>query len=67
MYLYRPFFMLNGAVKRPIPVLRFISLGLRRTGSTPHPTRVARLGLGAFYDAIGSEAFYDWSAGGKIR
>jgi hypothetical protein len=28
--------------------LRFISLSLRRTGSTPHSTRFARLELGLF-------------------
>jgi hypothetical protein len=31
-----------------------------RTGSTPHATRFARLGLGAFYGAVGSVIFYDF-------
>ncbi|HEX5681998.1 MAG TPA: hypothetical protein VFX82_14300, partial [Desulfobacterales bacterium] len=33
-------------VIRPISALRFISLALRRTFSTPHATRFARLELG---------------------
>jgi hypothetical protein len=35
-------------VKSPISALRFISLLLRRTGSTPHSTRFARLELELF-------------------
>jgi hypothetical protein len=38
----------DGFVNSPISALRFISLSLRRTGSTPHSTRVARLELGLF-------------------
>jgi hypothetical protein len=35
-------------VKIPISALRFISLSLRRTISTPRDTRFARLELGLF-------------------
>jgi hypothetical protein len=43
-------FLPNGDafVKSPISALRFISLSLRRTLSTPHSTRFARLELGLF-------------------
>ena len=39
---------LDDFVKRPISALRFISLSLRRTSSTPRATRFARLELGLF-------------------
>ena len=50
---------LDGFVESPISALRFISLSLRRTVSTSHDTRFARLELGAFYFAIGNETFYE--------
>ena len=37
-------------VKTPISALRFISLSLRRTISTPHDTRFARLGYMKMHD-----------------
>jgi len=40
-------------VKSPISALRFISLPLRRTLSTPRGASFTRLELGAFYEAIG--------------
>jgi hypothetical protein len=52
-------------VKRPISALRFISLSLRRTESTPRATRFTRLDLGiltksskwmTFYESIKSDA-----------
>ena len=42
-----PFFI-DGFVKSPISALRFSALSLRRTKSTPHTTRFARLELGLF-------------------
>jgi hypothetical protein len=39
---------LDGFVNSPISALRFISLSLRRTESTPRATRFARLELGLF-------------------
>jgi hypothetical protein len=41
-------FLFDGFVKSPISALRFISLPLRRTASTPRVTRIARLDLGLF-------------------
>jgi hypothetical protein len=38
----------DGFVNSPISALRFSALSLRRTGSTPHSTRFARLELGLF-------------------
>jgi hypothetical protein len=38
----------DGFVNSPISALRFSALSLRRTGSTPHATRFARLELGLF-------------------
>jgi hypothetical protein len=38
----------DGFVNSPISALRFIALSLRRTGSTPHSARFARLELGLF-------------------
>jgi len=40
--------MPDGFVNTPISALRFISLSLPRTVSTPHSTRFARLELGLF-------------------
>ncbi len=51
---------IDGFVKSPISALRFISLSLRRTGSTPRDTRFARLELGAFYFAIGFKTFHEF-------
>ncbi len=39
--------------------MRFISLSLRRTLSTPHNTKFARLEFGAFYFAIAILTFYE--------
>jgi hypothetical protein len=38
----------DGFVNMPISALRLSALSLRRTGSTPHSTRFARLELGLF-------------------
>jgi hypothetical protein len=38
----------DGFVKNPISALRFISLALRRTTSTPRAARLARLEPGLF-------------------
>jgi hypothetical protein len=38
----------DGFVNSPISALRFSAVSLRRTGSTPHSTRFARLELGLF-------------------
>ena len=51
---------IDGFVKSPISALRFISLSLRRTSSTPRDARFARLELGAFYFAIDSKTFYEF-------
>jgi hypothetical protein len=42
------FSFLDDFVKGPISALRFVSLSLRRTESTPRATRFARLDLGPF-------------------
>jgi hypothetical protein len=39
---------IDGFVNSPISALRFIALSLRRTVSTLHPTKFARLELGLF-------------------
>jgi hypothetical protein len=41
-------FKVDGFVNSPISALRFSALSLRRTVSTPHSTRFARLELGLF-------------------
>jgi hypothetical protein len=51
--------MVDGFVKSPTSALRFISLSLRRTLSTPHDTKFARLEFGAFYFAIAILTFYE--------
>jgi hypothetical protein len=51
--------MVDGFVKSPTSALRFISLSLRRTLSTPHDTQFARLEFGAFYFAISILTFYE--------
>jgi hypothetical protein len=38
----------DGFLKSPNSVLHFISLSLRRTPSTPHDIKLARLEFGAF-------------------
>ena len=43
---------IDGFVKSPTSALRFISLSLRRTISTPHDTKFARLEFRTFYFAI---------------
>jgi hypothetical protein len=48
-------------VKSPISALRFISLPLRRTASTPRDTRFARLDLGLFAKSSKRVAFYEFS------
>ncbi len=53
-------FSLDGFVKRPTSALRVISLSLRRTLSTPHDTKFARLEFGAFYFAIEILIFYEF-------
>ena len=50
---------LDDFVKRPTSALRFISLSLRRTMSTPRDTRLARLEFGTFYKVVCKSAFYD--------
>jgi len=45
--------IIDGFVKSPTSALRFISLSLRRTISTLHDTKFARLEFGAFYFAVG--------------
>jgi len=50
---------IDGFVKSPTSALRFISLSLRRTLSTPHDTKFARLEFGAFYFAIEILTFYE--------
>ena len=50
----------DGFVKSPTSALRFISLSLRRTQSTPHGTKFARLEFGAFYFAIIILTFYEF-------
>jgi hypothetical protein len=46
-------------VKRPISALRFISLSLRRTVSTPRATRFARLDLGLFTKSSKWMTYYE--------
>jgi hypothetical protein len=46
-------------VKSPTSALRFISLSLRRTISTPHDTRFARLEFGTYYKVVCKVAFYE--------
>ena len=53
------YLLIDGFVKSPTSVLRFISLSLRRTLSTPHDTKFARLEFGAFYFAIEILTFYE--------
>jgi hypothetical protein len=53
------YFKIDGFVKSPTSALRFISLSLRRTLSTPHDTKFARLEFGAFYFAIAILTFYE--------
>ncbi|MDO8944271.1 MAG: hypothetical protein Q7U75_13915, partial [Desulfobacterales bacterium] len=50
---------LDGFVKSPISALRFISLSLRRTASTPHSTGFARLELGLFTKPSVVMTFYE--------
>ncbi len=52
-------FKFDGFVKSPTSALRFISLSLRRTLSTPHDTKFTRLEFEAFYFAIPILTFYD--------
>jgi len=47
-------------VNSPISALRFSALSLRRTGSTPHATRFARLELGLFTTPSIRVAFYEF-------
>jgi hypothetical protein len=47
-------------VKTPISALRFISLSLRRTISTPRETRFARLELGLFTKSSQRVTFYEF-------
>ena len=49
----------DGFVKSPISALRFISLSLRRTLSTPHDTRFARLELKLFTLPSTFPTFYE--------
>jgi hypothetical protein len=49
----------DGFVKSPTSALRFISLSLRRTTSTPRDTRLARLEFGAFYKVVCKSSFYE--------
>jgi hypothetical protein len=45
--------------KSPTSALRFISLSLRRTISTPRDTRLARLEFGTFYKVVCKSTFYE--------
>jgi hypothetical protein len=47
-------------VKRPMSALRFISLSLRRTVSTPRATRFARLDLDLFTKSSKRMTFYEF-------
>jgi len=51
---------IDGFVNSPISALRFIALSLRRTGSTPHSTRFARLELGLFTKPSIRMTFYEF-------
>jgi hypothetical protein len=51
--------ILDDFVKSPTPALRFISLSLRRTITTPHDTRFARLEFETYYKAVCKSAFYE--------
>jgi hypothetical protein len=55
----RAFVKRDNFVKRPISALRFISLSLRRTVSTPRATRFARLDLGLFTKSSKRMTFYE--------
>ena len=46
-------------VKSPTSALRFISLSLRRTISTPRDTRLARLEFGTFYKVVCQSTLYE--------
>ena len=46
-------------VKSPTSALRFISLSLRRTTSSPRDTKLARLEFGTFYKVVCKSAFYE--------
>jgi len=52
--------IIDGFIKSPTSALRFISLSLQRTLSTPHDTKFARLEFGAFYFAIAILTFYEF-------
>jgi hypothetical protein len=54
-------------VKHPTSALRFISLSLRRTTSTPRDTRFARLEFGTFYKVVCKPTFYESIKGEKRR
>jgi hypothetical protein len=51
---------LDDFVNSPISALRFISLPLRRTASTPRGTRFARLDLGLFTKSSIRMTFYEF-------
>jgi len=57
----------DGKVKSPTSALRFISLSLRRTLSTPHDTKFACLEFGAFYFAIAILTFYEIVNDGFVK
>jgi hypothetical protein len=50
---------LDGFVNSPLSALRFSALSLRRTCSTPHSTRFARLELGLFTKPSIRMTFYE--------
>jgi hypothetical protein len=54
-------------VNNPISALRFISLPLRRTASTPRNTRFARLDLGLFSKSSFRMACCEAIKGGEMR
>ena len=51
--------MFDDFVESPTSALRFISLSLRRTISTPRDTRLARLEFGTFYKVVCKSTFYE--------
>jgi hypothetical protein len=51
--------MINDFVISPTSALRFISLSLRRTISTPHDTRFARLEFGTYYKVVCKLTFFE--------
>ena len=53
-------------VNSPISALRFISLPLRRTASTPRDTRFARLDLGLFSKSSMRMTFYEFIIRGPV-